>query len=421
MQWGILPAGIVALAVISAYPLELAPELATLARIRVAMAETLARQPDYTCVQQIERSRRMLPRRRFELHDLLRIEVALVEGKEFFAWPGARKFEETDLTEMVTGGAIGTGDFALHARSVFETSAPVFKYAGTATLRGHQARQFDFVVPLAASGYHLKSGGLEAIVGYHGSLWADARDDQLLRLEVQADDIPRSLGIGSVRDIMDYGRVRIGASDFLLPLGSDLEMTDLAGNQSRNRTQFKSCRQYLGESVLTFAGAPMETTAEPPSSPREKTNIEVPGGMALDIRLTTDIDSASSAVGDPVTATLDYPLKQKHQVLFQKGAHLFGRILRFERHPDYATIDLEFFDIESGTSRSTVLARVEEVSLPLPYQPPASLFAQAAPPLPGGGVRIRGSRIHLSNGIRLRLRTFDPRKVRGARPSPAGS
>ena len=62
--------------------------------------------------------------------DLLRVEVALVDGKEMFAWPGARKFEQTDLTEMVTAGAIGTGDFALHARAVFQTRAPRFKYAG---------------------------------------------------------------------------------------------------------------------------------------------------------------------------------------------------------------------------------------------------------------------------------------------------
>src|ERR1017187_1506198 len=183
-----------------------------------------------------------------------------------FAWPGARKFEQTDLTEMVTAGAIGTGDFALHAKAVFQDPAPRFKWIGEAQLRGHRAEQFDFVVPLLESGYHLKNSGREAVVGFHGSFWADADTHEVLRLDVNADDIPEELGIASVEDVMDYDRVKIGNSEFLLPVGSDLSIVDLSGNQSRNRTQFKSCRQYTGESVLTFAEAPKdesETVAPP--------------------------------------------------------------------------------------------------------------------------------------------------------------
>ena len=403
MQRSLLLAGLATHVVAGALTLDVALELATLVRVRATMSETLARQPNYTCVQQIERSRRVLPKRKFELYDLLRIEVALVEGKEMFAWPGARRFEKTDLTEMVSNGAIGTGDFALHARSVFQTSAPVFKYAGTLKLRGHEAQQFDFVVPLISSGYHLKSGGREAIVGYHGSFWADAHTAELVRLEVNADGIPPSLGIASVRDVMDYDHVRIGSSEFLLPIGSDLAMTDLAGNESRNRTQFKGCRQYSGESVLSFAEAPEDE----PAGPKPKTSVEVPDGMTLDIRLNTDIDSSSSAVGDPVSATLEYPVKKKHQVLFYKGAVLLGRILRLEQHPDYATIDLEFSEIESEDSRSTVLARLEELMLPVPSQPTRSTLLEVQGRTQvGSGIHIRGGKIHLPHGTRLRLRTM---------------
>jgi hypothetical protein len=126
MRWSLVLAGLLGLGPLAAQSSQLAPEVATLSKIKRRMVETLARQPNYTCIQQVERSHRRLPRGKYELLDLVRIEVALVEGKEMFAWPGSRKFEDMDLGTMVTGGAIGTGNFATHARAVFQTSFRVF-------------------------------------------------------------------------------------------------------------------------------------------------------------------------------------------------------------------------------------------------------------------------------------------------------
>src|SRR5947209_13623252 len=67
---------------------DLSPELLLLARIKVKMAENLDHLPNYTCEQTIERSRRRAPSRKFELLDTVRLEVALVEGKELYGWPG---------------------------------------------------------------------------------------------------------------------------------------------------------------------------------------------------------------------------------------------------------------------------------------------------------------------------------------------
>src|SRR5579872_735111 len=79
----------------------LTPDLLLLAHIRTRMVSNLQRQPNYTCVETVERSRRAGPARKFELQDTLRLEVALVDGKEMFAWPGARRFEDADFRMMV--------------------------------------------------------------------------------------------------------------------------------------------------------------------------------------------------------------------------------------------------------------------------------------------------------------------------------
>src|ERR1700747_3333399 len=95
------------------------PEQALLNRIRDHMSQILRRQPNYTCLETVERARRAGAGGKFQTEDLLRIEVALVDGKEMFAWPGSKQFEDRDLREFVPSGMFGSGDFALHARIVF--------------------------------------------------------------------------------------------------------------------------------------------------------------------------------------------------------------------------------------------------------------------------------------------------------------
>lgn len=70
---------------------ELSDQTTMLGRIRQKMADNLARTPDYTCLETIERSSTY---QRAHLLDRVRVEVALVSGKELSSWPGAEKFED---------------------------------------------------------------------------------------------------------------------------------------------------------------------------------------------------------------------------------------------------------------------------------------------------------------------------------------
>ena len=81
---------------LAALPLLAADDAASIriARIRSQMARNLERLPNYTCTQTIERSIRPARTRRFQLIDTIRLEVALVNGRELFAWPGSGKFDD---------------------------------------------------------------------------------------------------------------------------------------------------------------------------------------------------------------------------------------------------------------------------------------------------------------------------------------
>ncbi len=385
-----------------------------LERIRRTVSANLARLPNYTCRQTIERSVRLASSRRFKPVDTLRLEVAFVGGKELFAWPGAEKFEEQRIDQMVGGGTVGSGNFALHVAALFRTKEPTFSYAGENLQEGRKAIQYDFQVPRRKSGYVIKTGPKTGLAGYHGSVWVDAETLDLIRLEVHTDDIPPELEVSQVSDAMVYGRVRIGESDFLLPLSSELSMVDIAGNESRNRTRFDGCRQYLGQSVITF-GEPVAA----PEPTKQITSTALPTGLSLTLALKTPIDVASAAVGDPVSAELERAVKKDGSVVIPEGARLSGRITRVvrgeARFGPYYLVCLQLFTLEFDNHRSDFHGTLQDILADNRYYVPQGSAAgrpssqwsgvprhPAFEPRPGEGIfLVRGDRPRIPAGLRM--------------------
>jgi hypothetical protein len=285
----------------------LAPETLLLARIKQHMEQVLTRQPNYTCLETIERSRRSGRGRKFQLVDALHLEVAVVEGKELFSWPGEREFKERDLRELAPTGAIGNGSFALHARSVFLSSSPLITYAGEEQMDGRTVARYDYSVPQFRSGYRLTMGNLSGITGYRGSFWSDRETFDLMRLDVEAVDIPPVLPLRSARDSMRYERVPIGETTFLLPKSSEMVMEDFGGGASRNAIHFSRCRQYAGESTLSFAEVPEGDAAPAPLAEA----ISLPPGLLVEMELLTPVKFPGNAIGDEIEARVTRDSKSK--------------------------------------------------------------------------------------------------------------
>jgi hypothetical protein len=380
--------------------------LLTLARIKNHMGANLLNLPNYTCQQTTERSLRRPPRRRYELIDTLRLEVALVGGKELYSWPGERSFEDRNLQDLVGGGTTGTGAYALHARSVFLSNVPRIHFGAREDLRGGPALRYDFVVPQFRSGYKLKVGDAEAIVGYHGSFWADENSLDVLRLEVVADDVPPFLPVTSASDRIDYRRVRIGAGSFLLPEQSELVLTDLAGNENRNLTHFSNCRQYAGESVISFDDPPDETEA-----PKPVEWLVLPEGLSLEMVLETPVVPGKAATGDLLTAVLLRDAKRKGEVVVPRGARVTGRFLGARKIPGRVTrmlFTLEFNELEFANRRADLNARLETAG---PLAAAGSRVEAVQEREPAGDtsramVIVQGTRLELARGLRMVWRTI---------------
>jgi hypothetical protein len=320
-----------------------AQESDLLPRIRAQMTELLQSQPNYTCTETIERTRQASGNRE-RVEDTLRLEVALVDGKEMFAWPGSKQFEDREVSELVSTGMFGNGNFAIYARILFLSNIASFEYRGNTQLGGRPAIRYDFRVLRSSGGHRLRVNGREEVVAFHGSFYADPVTLDLLRMEVAAEDIPADLGVSAAETSVNYGRLQIGDEEFLLPVESELMMS-MPGAVDRNWVRFTSCRRFTGESTLSFTDPVLLeiSSAAPPSSSIHE--VEIPAGLFLQLELSTLV-LMQSAVGDAVQATLRADLRIGRTLLAPKGSIARGRILRLDRNAGYFLLKIDFQDLE---------------------------------------------------------------------------
>ncbi|MCU1335554.1 MAG: hypothetical protein JWO19_1135 [Bryobacterales bacterium] len=323
-----------------------AQELDRLPRIRERMTDVLLRQPNYTCTETIERTRQVAGNHA-RIEDTLRLEVALVDGKEMFAWPGSKQFEDRELGELVSTGMFGNGNFAIYARILFLSNVAAFEDRGRTDLGGRAALRYDFRVARASSGHRLRVNHREAVVGFHGSFYADPVTLDVRRVEVVADDIPAELGVSAAKTKIDYGRLRIGDEEFLLPVESELMMA-MPDQVNRNWVRFTACRRFTGESTLSFSD-PVLTEASAPAAVRE---VDIPAGLTLQLEMP-ELDLMQAAVGDPVRGILRADLRSRRELLAPKGSIARGRIVRLDRYSSYFALQIEFQDLDwpSGHAR----------------------------------------------------------------------
>ncbi len=314
-------------------------------RIAQRIRENYQFLPNYVCSQTVERSRRPGKRKKFEALDTLRLDVALIGGKELYSWPGARKFDDSSLHEMVKSGAIGSGAYATHPHSLFLREGARFRYGGEEEMDGRPTVRLDFTVPFDKSNFAVSDGAREAVIAYHGSVWADRKSLDLVRLDTHSVNIPGKLEITASADSIHYQQVTIGGHESTLPKTVELSMLSKVG-EFHNITRFEGCRQYVGESTVSFADPGSTTVVEAPET------IELPARLRIEMKLQTPIRGQKVlAVGDEVLAELAKPVQHKGEMLVPKGARCMGRLTRLEVHHtralDYTLVGIAFDSIET--------------------------------------------------------------------------
>lgn len=337
-----------------------------LRRARVHMSGLLNSLPNYTCLLTTQRYLQLPKDKRPEFLDRLRLEVALADGRELFAFPGSGRFSEAELRDLIPGGASGTGSFGLHAKAVFQSAAPVFTFEGREMRNGRSALVWSFVVTQERSSFILRAGKREGEVGYSGRIFVDEKSLDAVRLEIRADEIPAFLRIRAASDSVELDRIRLGEESFLLPVRAELQMTSAEGYTNINRTSFSACKQYRGESTLIFDDVESGAAS---SAPEEE--LEAPPGLKIELETRNALDLDSAALGDAVDAILTRPLVLPGGITAPRGSLVRGHILhlRRARFPRQSAIGvgIQFSEIQAGRRRIRMTTALEEISSPVPW------------------------------------------------------
>ena len=341
----------------------LSNEVIRLARLRIAATSLFDKLPNITCTLSIERSNRPNASRKFQLVDNIRLEVGLIDGQELYAWPGSKNFDDRSIADMVGhDGAIGSGDFAIHAKSIVLSGRTKIWLDGEQDYEGRRVDRWRFHYPMATSQYTVRIPPLEGEVGYSGTLLSDSLNRDLLRIEMDIDQIPPHLPLKSGHKVITYQRVRIGETPYLLPQLSEMTLTHGNGAESHNRTTFSNCRQFTGESTLIFEDVPDNTPAPAPTIA-----VTLPAALAFEIKLTENVDLSKAATGDQLRFTVSKNALSKRQLALPAGASIQGRFAAVECSDSpvlhcFAHIRLESFsfDNKEGSIRAELYSPTVE-------------------------------------------------------------
>ena len=344
----------------AAGPDEIPRHILNLAAIQRNVAADLKRLPNYSCVETIDRYTKV-PREALKPFDRIRIQVAIVEGRELYSWPGAKVFSDRHLSELVSSGFLSDGDFAAMARNVFVGRTATITFVGEEVVRGRQLLRYDFRIPQMLSGWSVRLGGAAGVVGAVGSFWADAKTLELARLKFDAEDLPAFSTDKALGEDVEYGRVHLGGSDILLPLSTDLTSESFDGSSHWNHATFSGCKQYGAESAISF-GDEMTGGAVPDKAVVEPAAF--PSGISLRVRLETPIDCLRASVGDVVQASLARDVRVDRK-LYRQGSPVSGVVRAMERHEGnrpYYEVGLEFTGLDAVGDPAIFAAGLDQVS-----------------------------------------------------------
>lgn len=151
------------------------------------------------------------------------------------------------------GGTVSSGEFGTMLREIFdEDSHTTFDWDHWGTLRGRPTYVFSFDIERQYSKFHVTAEKvLDTVPAYRGLIYIDQDTRMVTKFTQIPYDLPADFPIKEVKMALDYDFVKIGDSEFLLPLKST-NTSRQTRYMSKNEIEFRLYRKFGTESTIKF-------------------------------------------------------------------------------------------------------------------------------------------------------------------------
>lgn len=229
------------------------PHMVLIEQARDAAANFLDTLPNYVCEEQTTRYVSETRQPSWNVVDIVSAELVYDDHQE--SYRNLQINGKPTKKSPEDSGAWSTGEFGTILANLFAPqSATEFKYVQADTIEHRAASVFDFKVQRVRSNWKIWVPGQYVVPQYKGSVWIDNKTAQVLRIEMQAKEIPQEFPEITVETAVDYDTVGLGAADrFLLPVHAEALSCWRNSNEcQRNVIEFRNYHKFEGESTIKF-------------------------------------------------------------------------------------------------------------------------------------------------------------------------
>ena len=153
--------------------------------------------------------------------DLVSAEIIFDDGQESYRNVKIDN-RPTDKPLQQIEGSWSTGEFASILLELFHPDTDAQFRSGRGPLfRVPVPRFTTFKLKSENSHWMLHAGSQSLTAAYVGSVWVDPNTARVLRIEMQARNLPSDFPMDTVETALDYANVRVGETSFLLPVHAE--------------------------------------------------------------------------------------------------------------------------------------------------------------------------------------------------------
>jgi hypothetical protein len=211
--------------------------------------------PNFFCQQITTRYGSQNPRQGWDTIDVVTADVAYQNGQESYKnikATGKGTVQSMDQLE----GTRSTGEFSSMLQDLMSpATGAAFRRSVTDSIHGRSAVVFKLEIPRERSHWRIEAPSQLYYPAIRGSIWVDRETSRVLRIEMEAYNLPSLFPFDTVEAATDYDFIRLAAAEqeYLLPADAEVLNCERGSTAcSRNRIEFHNYRKFDAATSITF-------------------------------------------------------------------------------------------------------------------------------------------------------------------------